>query len=216
MRAPPKSPAEGSRAPWCRLVLASLASGFATLVAGAAEAQEFHVDAEADNRVVFVSRAAIEEFEGVTDRIDGYVLLDGQGVRPGRDFEGAELYFEVDLASLDTGIGLRNRHMRDNYLEVDAHPFATFEGDLQRIEAADDGFAITSRGAFEVHGVERPRVLQCHITAQGDGWRVVCDFVVDLTDHDIEIPKIMFLKLAEEIRVEVVLHLRPAPTGQES
>lgn len=209
-------PVRRGRASLWLAVIGSLSMGIPALHGGAVAAQEFHVDTEADNRVVFISRASIEEFEGVTDRVDGYVLLDGQGVRPGTDFEGAELYFEVDLASLDTGIGLRNRHMRDNYLEVDQHPFATFGGDIQRIDAAADGFVITSRGVFSVHGVERPRTFECRATEDGDGWRVGCDFIVNLTDHDIEIPKIMFLKLAEDIRVELDLRLRPAPNGQES
>ena len=35
-------------------------------------------------------------------------------------------------------------------------------------------------------------------------------FVVLLPDHDIDIPRIMFLKLAERIRVEVAFYLEPA------
>ena len=180
-----------------------------------AAAQEYHVDRDAENRVVFISRAAIEEFEGVTDRIDGYVLLDGGDVRAGDDFEDTELYFEVDLASLDTGIGLRNRHMRDNYLEVGDHPFATFDGQVPRIAAEGSGYRVESPGTFAVHGVEQPRNLGCGLTPDGDGWWVACDFVVNLSDHDIEIPRIMFLKLAEDIRVELRFRLRPAPTPEE-
>ena len=187
-----------------------------TAAADSARAQEFHVDTGADNRVVFISRASIEEFEGVTTRIDGYALLDGQGVRAGAAFEGARVYFEVDLASLDTGIGLRNRHMRDNYLEVDEHPYATFDGNVARIAPEDAGFRVESEGVFAIHGVERPRTLDCRVDPDGDGWRVACGFVVNLTDHDIEIPKIMFLKLAEDIRVEIDFRLRPASTAQEN
>ena len=197
-------------APWIAVFAAALL-GDRTGV----DAQEYHVDGEADNRVVFISRASIEEFEGVTDRIDGYVLLDGQGVRAGSDFEGSAFYFEVDLASLETGIGLRNRHMRDNYLEVSDHPFATFGGAIEHIEATATGYRVVSRGVFAVHGVEQPRTLDCAATPDGDGWRIACAFEVNLTDHQIEIPRIMFLKLAEDIRVEIDMRLRPAPTDQE-
>lgn len=186
------------------------------VVAGPVAAQEYHVDTEADNRVVFISRAAIEEFEGVTDRIDGYVLLDGEGVRPGTDFGGARLYFEVDLASLDTGIGLRNRHMRENYLEVEQYPWATFEGTIEEIAREGPGFRVTSAGTFAVHGVERARTLECGVRSDGDGWRVDCAFEVNLTDHDIEIPRIMFLKLAEDIRLQLDFRLRPASNEEDS
>lgn len=199
-----------SLAPWIAVLTVALSGGRTGV-----HAQEYHVDGEADNRVVFISRASIEEFEGVTDRVDGYVLLDGEGVRAGSDFAGSALYFEVDLASLDTGIGLRNRHMRDNYLEVGDHPFATFEGAIERIDASTSGFQVVSRGLFAVHGVEQPRTLECGATPDGDGWRVTCAFDVNLTDHQIEIPRIMFLKLAEDIRVEIDMRLRPAPNDEE-
>jgi polyisoprenoid-binding protein YceI len=178
-------------------------------------AQEYHVDVAAERRVVFVSEAPIEAFEGVTERIDGYVILDGDGVRAGDAFEGAELYFEVDLASLDTGIGLRNRHMRDNYLEVEAHPWATFTGDVHRIEPSDDGWRVQSRGVFAVHGVEQPRTLTCLASEDGQGYDVDCAFDVRLSDHDIEIPRVMFLKLAEDVRVQLSFRLRPAPAPED-
>ena len=79
-----------------------------------------------DNLVRFISQAPIEDFDGVTDRIDGYVLLDGLRFESSAGGPETEFYLEVELASLDTGIGLRNRHMRENYLEVEEYPYATF------------------------------------------------------------------------------------------
>lgn len=202
---------------WRRVVRRTgLALGVATAVLpGPGTAQEFHVDRASERRVVFLSRASIEEFEGVTEALDGYVVLDGGGVRAGDSFDGSSLYFEVDLASIDTGIGLRNRHMRENYLEVDQHPFATFAGTVARIAPEDGGWRVVSTGTFAVHGVEQPRTLECLARPDGDGFQVSCGFVVNLTDHDIEIPRVMFLKLAEDIRLDLTFRLRPAPTRQE-
>jgi polyisoprenoid-binding protein YceI len=188
---------------------------FATVLGSAISAQEYHVDRTAERRAAFLSEAPIEAFEGVTDRIDGYVVLDGDGVRAVEAPEGAQLYFEVDLASLDTGIGLRNRHMRDNYLEVEEYPWATFSGDVARILEAPGGWTVRSRGTFTVHGVEQPRVLECAVSEDGDGFAVACAFDVNLGDHDIEIPRVMFLKLAEDVRVDVSFRLRPAPIPED-
>ena len=168
------------------------------------------MDRSAARRAAFLSEAPIEAFEGVTDRIDGYVVLDGDGVRAGTAFDGSELYFEVDLASLDTGIGLRNRHMRDNYLEVDRYPWAAFTGTVDRIIETPEGWSVRSPGTFAVHGVEQPRVLNCAVTDEAeDAYRVECVFDVSLGDHEIEIPRVMFLKLAEDVRVTVSFRLRP-------
>ncbi|MDH5588479.1 MAG: YceI family protein [Gemmatimonadota bacterium] len=183
------------------------------LAAGSAgvSAQEYHVDREGENRVTFRSRASIEEFEGVTDRVDGYVLLDGERLTPETGGDDTGFYLEVDLASLDTGIGLRDRHMRDNYLEVRDHPYASYEGRIVATEVVGDGrFAVSSRGKLSIHGVTREVEVPCEVEARGEGYRARCDFQVLLSDHDIEIPSVMFLKLANEIRLEVEFTVLPA------
>jgi len=180
-------------------------------LAGPAAAQEFHVDPGAANVVRFISRASIEEFEGVTSRVDGYVLLGTPTLTTETGGDGTDLYLEVDLASLDTGIGLRNRHMRDNYLEVEKYPFASFRA---RIESSEAGpgqtYRVSARGTLSIHGIDRERTLTCRVAPHGDGYRAQCGFEVLLSDHDIEIPKIMFLKLANEIRLELDFAVVPA------
>ena len=175
-------------------------------------AQEFHVDRDADNDVRFTSQAPIEEVVGVTDRIDGYVLLNGPRLVEGSATEGTQLYLEVDLASLDTGLGLRNRHMRENYLEVEEFPYATYEATIERVEVISAGvFRITAQGVLNIHGVEREVQAPCDVSARQDGYRARCTFNVRLSDFEIEIPKLMFLKLADEIRLDLDFAVRPAP-----
>lgn len=189
-------------------------------IAGPAASQEYVVDLEAPREVKFISQTTLEGFEGVTDRIDGYVYL-GEGttsadLAPGARLTGSSLYLEVDLASIDTGIGLRNRHMREEYLETDDFPFATFEGVIAAVgEHPDGGLRITSPGTFSAHGIGQTRTIDCQVQASGDGYRVGCAFMVSLSDHQIEVPRVMFLKLAEEVRVEIDFSLKPA-SGEQS
>ncbi len=190
-----------------------VAAGLA--VAGPAASQEYAVDLEAPRAVKFISQTTLEGFEGITERIDGFVFL-GEGttpadLAPGATLRGSSLYLEVDLASIDTGIGLRNRHMREQYLETDDFPFATFEGVIAAVgEHPDGGLRITSPGTFTAHGVGTIRTIDCQVRPQGDGYRVGCAFMVTLSDHDMKIPRVMFLKLAEQARVEIEFSLKPA------
>lgn len=193
----------------CVLWLGAGLAAWAGPASGAA--QEFQVDPGQERLVRFTSRASIEEFDGVTDRIDGYVLLNGASLGPETGGEDTEFYLEVDLASLDTGIGLRNRHMRDNYLEVERFPFATFAGHIVETQATASGdFRVTAEGGLTIHGVARSRELTCRVTPVGNSYHVACAFEVLLTDHDVEIPKIMFLKLANEIRLALEFTVVPA------
>jgi len=176
-----------------------------------AVAQEYDVAKDADRHVRFVSTTQVNTFDGVTDRIDGYVFLTDSPLRAGMPTDGSKLYFEVDLASLDTGIDLRNRHMRDDYLEVGQYPYAKFSGVLARVEDADDGgLRVTASGTLRIHGVDRGVRLPCEVRPDGDGYGARCAFDVLLSDFDISIPKLMFLKLANRIRLEVAFSAVPA------
>lgn len=208
----------GRRGPGRRRLSAVAAAllAMAATLPGAGAGQAFHVDRRAANVVRFVSRAATEEFEGVTSKIDGYVTLDDPALGPRAGSGATELHLEVDLASLETGIGLRDRHMRDRYLEVSRYPFAVYHGRILRAEPeGGDSWRVTARGELEIHGVVRPRDLTCRVEVRGQGYRARCAFEVLLSDHRIEIPKVMFLKLANEISLELDFSVAPAanPNG---
>ncbi len=197
---------------WINTGVCFLGYGLLACLPIGAAGQEYHVDRDADNEVRFTSEAPIEEVVGVTNRIDGYVLLNEPRLEAGSATEGTQLYLEVNLASLDTGLGLRNRHMRDNYLEVRDFPYAFFEATIERIEETAAGlFRVTAQGVLNIHGVEREVSVPCDVSARQDGYRARCTFNLLLSDFDIKIPKLMFLKLANEVRLELDFTVQPAP-----
>ena len=176
--------------------------------------QAYQVAIESERSVSFTSRTAIDEFEGTTERVDGLVLLDTDELTDLTGGIDTEIYFEVDLSSLETGIGMRDRHMRDNYLEVNQYPYAAFGGTIERvIPLPGMGFQVTTRGVLGIHGVERERTLTCDLVTIDAGYQVSCSFTVRLSDHDIEIPRIMFLKLNNEIRLQLGFILEPTEFG---
>lgn len=180
-------------------------------------AQEYQVDLGRENRVRFVSDAPLEDFEGVTNRIDGFLFLSGEGLVGGTDLSASEFYFEVDLASLDTGIGLRDRHMRENYLETEEFPYASFSGRLVALDKeSDGGYRAVTRGSFSIHGVEQEREIICRGEEEGEGLRVRCAFQVTLSDHGIPIPKLMFMKIDEVMELNLDFFLNPAGVWEGS
>ena len=168
-------------------------------------AEEYHVDKSAENEVKFISNAPIEDFEGVIDQIDAYLYFeDGDLTKKN------QLYFEVDLNSLNTGIGLRNRHMRDNYLHTDKYPTTYFRGNIVKAEkVAENEIKIISEGAIFIHGVERPLTVEADMIQQGEQYNILCRFDVKLSDFNIEIPSLMFYKIDEtmDLRLNFFIHL---------
>ncbi len=178
-------------------------------LAGVASAAEYHVDRDQENLVKFISDAPLEDFEGVTDRIDGYVLWKGEDSLVNADFASSQFYFEVELDGLDTGIGLRNRHMRERYLETKKFPFTHYSGSVLSVKKIEpDTYKISTRGVFYIHNVEKEINIEGTAREIGGDFEVSCAFELKLSDFDIEIPKLMFLKIDEVIKVELDFHLK--------
>ncbi|MBY6364610.1 YceI family protein [Rhodococcoides corynebacterioides] len=73
-----------------------------------------------------------------------------------RDAAVGTIDIRIDAASIDTGLALRDRHLRAaNFLHVERHPVITFRGD---VSTTADGFCLN--GSLTVRGHEVPHVLE--------------------------------------------------------
>ena len=105
--------------------------------------------------------------------------------------------------------------MRDNYLETDAYPFATYTGRVARLERDGSGrYRALVRGTLAIHGIERPRDIECTGERIGPELRVGCAFQVNLSDHAIPIPKLMFMKIDEVMELDLDFFLVPVKSGE--
>ena len=193
------------------LMLVALALPAVLTTPSFAASQEWRVVPGADGtEVVFESKAPMESFEGKTKQLDGRIALD-----PAALGDSIIVSVAVDLASLDTGIALRNQHMRENHLETETFPKATFTG------ARLAGFPSTlsagktvkgkAHGTFDLHGVSRPVEVEAELTLRPDGKLAVrATFEVFLEDYEIDRPKFLMLKLDEKQRITVDLLADPA------
>jgi polyisoprenoid-binding protein YceI len=174
-------------------------------------ATEYQVDKSQNNMVKFISDAPLDDFEGVTNKIDGYIFWEGDDI-----LNGSEMYFEVDLNSIDTGIGLRNRHMRENYLETDKYPFTHFTGKLTKAEPiSGDEFQVTAQGTIFIHGVNKEMVIEGKMLKVESGFQILASFVTPLSEYHIKIPQLMFFKIDENIKVELDFFLQEAVRKDE-
>ena len=96
----------------------------------------------------------------------------------------------INLAKLDTGIGLRDEHAR-GYIGADKHPHAIFTlksiSGITRLEAGKEGKGIAV-GQFDLNGISRPLSAPISLKLEGKRINVSTTFNVTLADHKIEIP----------------------------
>jgi polyisoprenoid-binding protein YceI len=176
----------------------------------AVHADEWHVDKEAGtNQVKFTSKVVGFTFGGETDRIDGYLYWEGDELFEKND----QLRFEVDLNSLDTGIGKRDRDMR-KVLETDKWPKAIFEGEVSFHEPVDStvtAYRVKVKGRMSLHGVEREMEVPGTMHFEEGGCRVLSRFALQLADFDIEAPSLAaFVKVSQEIAIAVSFSMKRA------
>lgn len=163
----------------------------------ALRAQSFK--AESGN-VTFLSKAPMNEFTGKSSKLNGLIDLDKN-----------LLDFYVDLNTLKTGIGLRDSHMRDNYLETKKYPFAEFTGKLESIPimAVGESRPVVAKGVFKIHGVQKEISVKGTIKMLSANELLLdASFPILLGDFKIEIPSVVFYELAEEQLVTIQANLK--------
>lgn len=121
----------------------------------------------------------------------------------------------LDLSSVDTGIALRNEHLRDKYLQV-AKGAGFDKAVLSSIvvtEAADAAFAGKSpfTGMLLLHGVSHPVSGTAEFRKVSQGVRVDAAFPLVLTDHAVEPPQYLGVGVAAKVMVKVSFIAVPAP-----
>lgn len=152
-------------------------------------------------------------FEARTASLSGRLAPDA--AQPGR--LTGELV--VDLATLDSGIGLRNTHMRENYLEVgrgEGYRRAVLRDIVLSGDVATLSGAATFTATLLVHGAERPVRGEARLTRAGDGVRVEASFPVVLPDHDIAKPRYLGVGVRDEVQVKVKFQASAAAGGTEA
>jgi polyisoprenoid-binding protein YceI len=75
-------------------------------------------------------------------------------------------------------------------------------------EGLDSTYNIDCTGSFDLHGIKRERSIEVRATSLSDGYHVTGEFTVKLEDHNIKVPKLMFLKVDQNIRLSVDFYLK--------
>jgi hypothetical protein len=155
----------------------------------------------ANGIISFRSEAPLELIRASSDQLIGFIDIDKKvfsfGI-PLRSFQG----FNSPL---------QREHFNENYMESDKYPEASFKGKI--IEDQDltvnGTYELRAKGTFTIHGVSQERIIKSDVTVSNKKITIKSNFSVLLSDHNIPIPKVVYQKLANEIKVEINTTLEP-------
>lgn len=144
-------------------------------------------------RAEFTSTVPLHTFTGSSDHLTGMI-----------DFEENVVDFYLDLQTLKTGNGRRDRDMYET-LNVEDYPFAEFTGSLQTTfdSTSAEKQEVTVRGELTIHGVSRTKTVTGTLQKVEGGIQLTAGWVLNITNYDIEPPGILFYRVDEEMEVRI-------------
>lgn len=152
---------------------------------------------------------------GVEFRATGHpsaLKIVGKGSAPKGEFSlngtqvrGTALF---DLTSLDTGIGVRTRHMKEKYLETEKYHDAKLTITQMELPKSVTPGQVSAEqvpftGTLALHGVEKPVSGTATLKQNGDKLSVDAQFGLKLSDYQINIPVFAGITVADEVQVSV-------------
>jgi len=141
-------------------------------------------------------------FEGVTRDI---TLAD----------DGEKLVFTVPVDTLDTGIEVRDDHMRRTYVQTDQFPNAIITLSRAGVTWPESGSSEgTVKGVFQLHGVDQEVEITYSIKRVKTAYRVKASFPFNTSKHGIEIPSYLGVTIAPEMDGEVTVELLEEAAAQ--
>lgn len=162
----------------------------ALLAVTGVQAQSFYTET---GEVTFHSKVPLHTFSGSSGNLTGLINLEDKTVD-----------FYVDLETLDTGNGKRDKDMRLT-LDTEKHPFAEFFGTL--ISDFDPGLneaqEVEVEGEFKIHGQKQKIVVKGTLTPEDGHLTLKAGWTLLLEDYDIEPPKLLFIKVDQEQDIEI-------------
>ena len=119
--------------------------------------------------------------------------------------DGTTLKITVPLATLHTGIGLRDKHMREKYLQVDKYPDAVLEVPWSGVKLPGDGQTGegTAPGKMTIHGKSKDVQVKYRIVRTGNQYQVTGNVPLNLKDYDIDVPSYLGVTVQPDIDTSV-------------
>jgi len=142
--------------------------------------------------ISFISNAPLEIIEAQSDQLHGVLNL-----------ENKKFEFKMFIKSFDGfNNSMQKIHFYENYMETEKFPLTTFTGKI--LEPIELGKKIyRAKGMLVIHGEIVERIIEVEINLREEDLSFSAVFKVPLKDHDIDLPRLVTQKIAENIVVSV-------------
>jgi len=129
--------------------------------------------------------------------------IEGKSAEVSMEDQTSALVFRAPVAAIDTGIGLRNRHLREA-LEAEKFPLATLRMPRAGLALPAEAPVESSAPAeLTLHGQTRPVTVRYRAVRDAGLTQAVASLRLDVRDFGIEPPSYLGVRVAPEVEVQV-------------
>jgi len=176
--------------------------GFICVVSFADNQQIVHLQGKESNgqvKFLAVGNPSFIKIEGVGKGANGNLAIEGKK---------AKGQFHFNLDSLDTGMDLRNEHMKSKYLQTNSFPESVLNIEDFVLKSDYDPKVGLGTGEFKgtltLRGETRPVTCSYISVPMGNGKeKISAKFDLQLTDYKVDIPTFSGITVANKVMVEV-------------
>lgn len=173
-----------------------------------ADSRTYTITKGGSNVAEFHAEDTYDSFDGKTSDVSGTIVADSANPAAGT----VQLTINVD--ALDTGVGMRNKEMRERYLQTDKFGTATFKsppaGPTSLSVVAPPSVAlnqpvdISVTGDLTLHGVTKRMTIPVRVVLIPDGRiHVTSSFKIHMPDFGISVPHNILVTVNDEVPVRL-------------
>lgn len=123
------------------------------------------------------------------------------------DAATGQMEWAVTMTKFAFANSLMQKHFNENYVESEKYPKATFKGkisDIGKVNFSKDGtYPVTVNGTMNLHGVTKEISAKGVITVEKGKVLASSSIEIGLKDYKIDIPTVVFVKIAETAKVSI-------------
>ena len=139
----------------------------------------------------------------------GGLRIEGTGTELSTQDKPDALVVVVPMAKVTTGIGIRDTHMREKYLETPKYPTAELVVPRPGLKFPADGASVdaTAPGTMTIHGQTRPVTFHYKAVRKGKAYDVQGEVHVNMNDYGIETPTYLGITVKPPVDISVSFRL---------
>jgi len=168
-----------------------------------ADSRMYTIAKGGNNVAEFHAEDTYDSFDGKTSDVSGTIVADPANPT------ASSVQIVINIDSLDTGVSLRNKEMRERYLQTDKFGTATFKSVSVTGPASiapNQPAEISVTGDITIHGVTKRMTIPVRVVLIPEGRiHATSNFKIHMPDFGIDVPHTILVTVNDEVPVRLDL-----------